>query len=128
MSREGSLDGSVVANMPTFIFRAGTRAASDDWSQDGEKITAPEKLVAIRAVLEKDGPVLVQHKFLRGGRGPATVAFDDFEDFEAYLIDNARAGDQITVWSLWPFMRDSPPLAHGKCPDADGAIPKGGAY
>ena len=63
-----------------------------------------------------------------GALGPATIVFSEFEDFEAYLTENARAGDKISVWSVWPFMRDTPPLATGKCPDADGAVPAGGAY
>ena len=59
--------------------------ADDNWSQDGEKITSPDKLDAIRAVLETDGPILVEHKFLRGARGPATLVFSDFENFDKYL-------------------------------------------
>jgi hypothetical protein len=54
--------------------------------------------------------------------------FEDYEDFIAYLTENARAGDKISVWSLWPFMRDTPPLAHGKCPSEDGAVPNKGPY
>jgi hypothetical protein len=54
--------------------------------------------------------------------------FDDYEDFTAYLLENARAGDKVSVWSLWPYMRDTPPVASGKCPDADGAVPKKGPY
>jgi hypothetical protein len=78
--------------------------------------------------LEEDGPVLVQHKFLRGGCGPHTAVFDDYDELVAYLLEHARAGDAISVWSLWPFMRDTPPLAYGKCPAEDGAVPKKGAY
>jgi hypothetical protein len=109
-------------------FKPGSRVDADNWSIDGEKITSPEKLAAIKDVLEKHGPILVRHAFLRGGRAPSTVAFDDYDDFIAYLTENARAGDNVHVWSLWPFMRDSVPLAHGKCPADDGAVPKGGAY
>jgi hypothetical protein len=116
------------ANMRELRFAPGTRAQSDNWSQNGEKISSPEKLGAIRAVLEGQGPILVEHKFLRGGCAPATLVFDDFDVFITYLEQHARAGDKIHVWNLWPFMRDSPALAYGKCPDVDGAVPEGGAY
>ncbi|GEP43897.1 hypothetical protein [Brevifollis gellanilyticus] len=109
-------------------FKPGCRTEADEWSCDGEKISDPEKLEAIRQVVNKDGPVLLEHKFLRGGRGPHTRVFDDYEDLIEYLIAEARAGDKISVWSLWTFMRDTPPLAFGKCPAEDGAVPKHGPY
>lgn len=109
------------------VFKPGYRFEQDCWSLDGEKITASEKLDSIKNALE-EGPILVDHRFLRGSRGPDTLVFGDYEDFIAYLTDNARSGDLITVWSLWRFMRDTAPLAQGKCPAEDGAVPKGGAY
>jgi hypothetical protein len=109
-------------------FKPGCRVEADKWSLDGEKITSPEKLAAIKQVLEKDGPVLVEHKFLRGARAPHTMVFDDYDDFVAYLTEHARSGDKVTVWNVWPFMRDTAPLARGKCPAEDGAVPEGGAY
>jgi hypothetical protein len=71
---------------------------------------------------------LVEHRFLRGSCGPDTLVFADYEEFTTYLVENARAGDLISVWSLWPFMRDTAPLAQGKCPADDGTVPQGGAY
>ncbi len=109
-------------------FKPGYRVEADEWSYDGEKISDPTKLEAIKQVLENDGPVLVEHKFLRGARGPHAQVFDDYEDFVEYLTTEARTGDKISVWSLWPFMRDTTPLAFGKCPAEDGAVPKKGAY
>ena len=109
-------------------FKPGFRTEADEWTCDGEKISAPRKLAAIKKVFAESGPVLVQHKFLRGGRGPDQVVFDDYEEFITYLTEHARAGDKISVWSLWPFMRDTPPLAHGKCPAEDGAVPQKGPY
>ena len=41
-------------------FKPGYRVEADKWSLDGEKITSPERLAAIKQVLEKDGPVLVE--------------------------------------------------------------------
>ena len=104
-------------------FKPGCRVEADEWTCEGETITAPEKLLAIREVLINTGPVLVQHKFLRGARSPHEAVFDEYEEFVAYLTENALAGDKINVWSLWPLMRDTRPLAHGKCPDEDGAVP-----
>ena len=109
-------------------FKPGYRVEADEWICDGEKISDPAKLATIKKLLEKDGPVLVEHKFLRGARAPHSVVFDDYEDFIEYLTAEARAGDKISVWSLRPFMRDTPPLAFGKCPAEDGAVPKKGAY
>lgn len=114
--------------MSVIKFKPGIRTDLDHWTTDGEKISSPEKLAAIKAVLQKDGPIVVDHGFLRGGRGPHTAVFDDYEEFIAYLTEHARAGDRIRVWSLWPFMRDTAPLAYGKCPAEDGAVPRGGAY
>jgi len=114
--------------MTELKFKPGYRSEADEWTCDGERITAPEKLAAIKKVLEKDGPILVQHKFLRGARAPHEAVFDDYEEFLSYLSEHARAGDKISVWSLWPFMRDTPALAHGKCPAEDGTILKRGAY
>jgi hypothetical protein len=109
-------------------FKSGYRVEADEWTCDGEKISEPPKLAAIKKVLEKSGPVLVEHKFLRGARGPHVAVFDDYEEFVAYLTAEARSGDKISVWSLWPFIRDTPPLAFGKCPAEDGAVPTRGAY
>lgn len=114
--------------MPELKFKPGCRTEIDEWTCAGEKITAPEKLATIKRVLERDGPVVVSHKFLRGGCGSRTVVFEDYEELIEYLIEHARAGDHIGVWSLWPFLRDTPPLAQGKCPAEDGAVPKKGPY
>ena len=113
---------------PELKFKPGCRVEADEWTCDGEKISTSEKLAVIVKVLEESGPILVRHCFLRGGCGPHQDVFDDFDDFVTYLTENARAGDHISVWSLWPFMRDTPPLAQGKCPADDGAVPKKGPY
>lgn len=109
-------------------FQPVCRVEADEWTCDGEKICAPEKIEAIKKTLREVGPILVQHSFLRAARGPRTLAFDGYEEFIEYLEENARAGDHVTVWSVWSFMRDTPPFAHGKCPAEDGAVPKKGAY
>jgi hypothetical protein len=110
------------------IFKPGARTEADEWTHDGAKISDPEKLSAIEKVLRESGPVLIRHSFLRGGRAPHQVVFDEFDELVEYLTESARAGDNIMVWDLWPYMRDVKPLASGKCPDADGTVPKKGAY
>jgi hypothetical protein len=114
--------------MSELRFKPGYRVEADEWTCEGEKISTPEKLASIRAILKKDGPILVRHAFLRGARSPHQVVFEDYEDFIEYLNEHARSGDKISVWSLWPFMRDTPPLAYGKCPSDDGAVPRKGPY
>jgi hypothetical protein len=44
------------------VFKVGCRVEAHKWSLEGEKITSPEKLAAIKQVLEKDGPVVLEHK------------------------------------------------------------------
>jgi hypothetical protein len=109
-------------------FKPGTRVDADQWTLDGRKITDPPCLAAIHDLLKENGPVLLEHRYLRGGRGPDHFVFHDFEDLTTYLTENARAGDNIYVWNLSVFIRDAEPLAYGKCPDADGAVPEKGAY
>jgi len=51
--------------MSDLQFKSGSRVEADEWTLDGEKISAPEKLAAVKKVIQESGPVLVQHKFLR---------------------------------------------------------------
>jgi hypothetical protein len=99
---------------------------ADRWSSVGPKISSPDQLAAIKAVLDERGTILVQHKFLRGTRAPSLVVFEDFDDFVEYLSESARAGDKIKVWNLKPFLQEADPVASGKCPaeggPTDGAV------
>jgi hypothetical protein len=99
------------------VFKVGCRVEAHKSSLEGEKITSPEKLAAIKLVLEKDGPVVLEHKFFRGARSPHVAVFDDYEELMDYLVEHARTGDKIRVWSLWPFMRDTAQLP--RVPEAD---------
>jgi hypothetical protein len=114
--------------MTSLKFKPGIRTEIDGWTIAGEKFGTSEQLAAIKTVIEREGPVVLEHKFLRGGRGPHIAAFDDEELLLEYLAEHAHAGDKVSVWRLWPFMRDTPPLACGKCPDEDGTVPERGAY
>jgi len=110
-------------------FRPGARVDTDEWSTDGKKITDPATLSALGHLLNNHGgPVLLEHRYLRGARSPDHFVFHDFDDLIEYLTTNARAGDNIFVWNLQSFLKDAQPLAHGKCPDADGTVPRKGAY
>ncbi len=97
-----------------------------EWSQEGRNILSPGQLAAIRDVLEKVGPVIVEHWFYYGGRSPGRLVFEDYEEFLAYLKANAKAGDALYVWELARVCRDDNTLAKGKYPDAQGRVPKGG--
>ena len=117
-----------VSQKTMITFKTTCRNESHQWSIDGEKITAPEKLEPIKKVLNSSGPVLVEHWFFFGSRSPARVVIEDYDDFIDYLKKEAHAGDAIHVWDLHPLLRDDNELVHGKCPAEDGAVPKGGAY
>ena len=52
-------------------------------------ILAPEQLAAIRQAFIGSS-VIVEHRFLYGGRAPDSRVFDDYEDFEEYLRAEVR--------------------------------------
>jgi hypothetical protein len=114
--------------MTSMIFKTVVRHESQQWSTDGEKITAPENLERIRKVLETTGPILVEHWFFYGSRSPDRIVIGDYDEFIEYLKEKAHAGDAIHVWDLDPLLREDNELAHGKCPAEDGAVPSKGAY
>jgi hypothetical protein len=106
----------------------GLTPEADGWNISGEKITAPEKLNAIRSVIHERGPIILEHKFYRGGKGPNYLLFEEYAEFEVYLNTKPRAGDRITVWMLCDVCRKDTALATGKCPDDKGRVPERGAY
>jgi len=111
--------------MAPITFKTLCRNLSDQWSIDGEKIT-DEKLAAIKDVLDKTGPTVVEHWFYRGGRAPHHVAFDEYDEFIEYLHSNAKAGDAIDIWDLHSLLRADNALIRAKCAAEDGTVPKGG--
>jgi len=104
-----------------------TRYEPDDWTPDGSKILSDESVSAINKVLER-GPIIVQHWYYRGASCPRIFGFDDFEDFEEYLKENAVPGDAFDIWSFNEVCTQEKIIAEGKLHDTDGCIPKGGAY
>jgi hypothetical protein len=103
-------------------------SAADGWSAEGPKITSPEVLSQIRDYLDNSGPIIVEHRLYRGSSAPDRLIFDDFDSFHGYLNSQAFAGDAIHVWGFEAVCSDDNRLAHGKCPDDNGMVPKGGAY
>lgn len=99
----------------------------DEWSTAGRTILAPDRLTAIRAALAT-GPVIVEHWFYYGSRSPDRLVFDDYDMLLEYLTANARPGDAFHVWSFSELCRDDNTLTGGKYPDAEGRVPKRGAY
>lgn len=104
------------------------RYEPDEWTADGSRIDAPEKLAAIRAELETKGPVIVKHWHYRGACCPSHFVFDDFDDYEDYMRSHAQPGDAFDIWALGELLSGIGTLAEGKFPDDDGAVPRKGAY
>jgi hypothetical protein len=100
--------------------------SSDEWTTGGKNVLAPEVLQKIEVTL-KNSPVIVEHWFYRGGRAPARLVFDDYEDFIGYINSTSKPGDAIYVWDF-SLCREDNHLAMGKVPDAQGRTPRRGAY
>jgi len=103
------------------------RYEPDDWRPDGAKILSDASVSKLQAALSR-GPVIVQHWFYRGASSPRIFAFEDFEEFEAHLTENAVAGDAFDVWEFTSVCRSETVLVEGKLHDSDGCVPRGGAY
>ena len=104
----------------------GCEELARSWSSDGPILTSPENLQRIREALEQ-GPIILEHWLFHGGSAPHRRILDDFEEFEAYLREDARAGDAVHIWP-WSVLNDQGTVVHGKCPDHDGRVPTQGAY
>jgi hypothetical protein len=102
--------------------------APDEWTPVGPKINDSAQLARIRQELEQRGAILLKHWHYCGARSPSHVAFDEFEDFMSYMTHNAHPGDAFDVWPVSVLCSGIGTLAAGKYPDAQGCIPKRGAY
>jgi hypothetical protein len=100
----------------------------NEWLIDGRNILSPDRMALIEEVLEKEGPIIVEHWFYYGSRAPDRFVFDDYESLREYLTTSARPGDAIHIWSFAQLCRDDNTLVDGKYPDSVGRVPKGGAY
>ena len=104
------------------------RNESHEWSKNGDKITEPVKLAAIRECLEKRSPIIIEHWHYCGSRAASHRAFDDYDDFVEYLNSECIAGDAIDVWEFSSLCRSDNKLTSGKCPNENNEVPKSGAY
>ena len=100
---------------------------ADGWSVGGRNILAPHNLKILRDCLE-NGPVILEHRFYYRGRSPDRRVFDDFEDLELYLNEQAAPGDAFWVWDYEALCRNDNFLVMGKKPDEEGRVPETGAY
>ncbi len=103
------------------------RYEPDNWTEDGARILSDENIRKIKEVLSK-GPIIVQHWLYRGASCPRVYGFDDFEEFEEHLHENAVPGDAFEIWSFIEVCKNDKVVAEGKLEDTDGCVPKGGAY
>ena len=92
-----------------------------------QSVLAPEQIEAILEAF-KGSSLIVEHRFLCGGRSSDSFVFDDFEDFEQYLHTKAKPGDNFWFWRYADLCRDDNVVAHGKYPNSDGSVLDGGSY
>jgi len=97
------------------------------WGHESPSILAPERLAAIKQAFEGSA-LIVEHRILFGGRAAESFVFDDYEDFENYLLAKVRPGDALWFWRYNDLCRNDNAVAHGKYPNSDGQTPNGGAY
>lgn len=113
--------------------RPTARAEQDEWTRDGARIDDPDALAAVKEVLGTHGPVIVEWRFLRGGRAPDVLVFDDYDDYDEYdeyvaWLATIGEGDAVHVWDFWELCRDDNVVTSGKQPDPDGIVPRRGPY
>jgi hypothetical protein len=101
-------------------------SSTDKWSTAGPNILAADQLAAVRHHLENVGFIVLLWGHYRGSKAPTRLTFDDFGEFEAFLMSQPTKGDSIHVW---PFPEDpAQRIAGGKIPNELGEVPEGGAY
>jgi len=74
------------------------------------------KLSADLHYLEHNGYIAVLHSYFCGAPGATPSAFENFDDFKAYLAREAKPGDIIDVWPFPAGKR----LFSGKIPNEKG--------
>lgn len=102
--------------------------AQDEWVAAGPVLTAPEVLALLRRTIESASPLVVEHRHFQGAKAPTRFVSDDFEELARYLRAETCPGDSFVIWRFDLCCNDSNILTTGKMPDADGRVPKGGAY
>jgi hypothetical protein len=97
------------------------------WGNDAPSVLAPERLAAIKRAFDGSS-LIVEHRFLFGGRAPDSLVFEDFEDFEEYLRTKVSPGDALWFRRYHDLCRDDNAITHGKYPNAEGQTLTGGSY
>lgn len=101
----------------------------DEWILSSDDvITNQERLSRLRAIIENESAVIVEHRFYRGGRAPNRFVTDDFDDLREYLQTKTIPGDSIILWKFEDCCRNDNVVVAGKVPDASGRVPKFGSY
>jgi hypothetical protein len=103
---------------------------SDDrqWVTDESIALGNSLLSKIRAVIENESAVIVEHRFYKGARSPHRFVCDDFEELQQYLKASTSAGDAIHCWHFETCCTDQNSMITAKIPDSLGKVPRGGAY
>jgi len=102
--------------------------ALDDWTGEGKRVTDEVVLANLRHVIEKESPVIIEHRFYRGSQSPRWFVCNDFEELEEYLRSHTSPGDDVWYWHFMNCCRDDNALGNGKIPDSQGRVPRRGAY
>ena len=100
---------------------------ADQWTLDESKQLG-RHLPHLRAVIENESALIVEHRFYKGARAPQRLIFDDFERLEAYIKVEAAPGDSFYVWKFEESCPSEGAFVAAKIPDAEGKVPLGGAY
>ena len=101
---------------------------ADEWVVDGARITDPEILERLKAIIENESPLIVEHRSYRGASAPPRLIFDSADAFEEYFRDRTRPGDSFYIWAFEACCTDERVIARGKVPDEEGRTPRGGSY
>ncbi len=99
-----------------------------EWTTNGAQITSEAILSRVRATLEDEGPVVIEHRHYCGASAPTWFVCNDYDEFVEYLQLRTVPGDSFYLWSFMQCCRDDNALVTGKIPDSDGRTPVGGAY
>jgi hypothetical protein len=99
----------------------------DEWTNDGDALHE-DTLASLRAIIEDESDILVEHRFYRGSRSPLRFVCGDFDELKKYVTSKTSPGDSLYFWVLERCCTTANAFVHGKVPDSRGLTPKGGAY
>jgi hypothetical protein len=98
----------------------------NEWTIDGSRLD--DLLPKLRAVIEDESDLIIEHRYYLGSRAPNRFVCNDFRMMEGYVRDNAAPGDAFVIWRFEDCCRDDNIFDSAKKPDAEGRTPSGGAY